>query len=210
MLTKPEPFLRFVRLKPRPAKPRKGLPRTPGRYMFRGVRFEESRGWYQITDAVFAKELSELTHNDREDGVPIFDVMTQEQAQATQARERRSKLKREVEDAEVQTVTPNVSPRARRSSNAITTSDVRPEAEPVAEPAMIDPDPEGEELDSEGVPDEMIGKLTDSDDLGDGTTQELDDGDDLLDGEREPRAPKVVATKPPVSRKKAPTKKKKG
>lgn len=189
----------LVRLKPRPAKPRKGQVKTPSRYMYGGVRFEENKGWYRITDAAFAAELEELTHNDREDGVRIFDVCTPKEAAAIQAKERRNKVRREVEDAEVQTVSPQTR-RARGRSSAVTMDDVQPESDPDAElrrrvrdittpkpkPEMID----GADLDDEGdEADEGDGELGRLD--GDEIDQELDDADDLLDGTREPEAPKV-------------------
>lgn len=197
-MSKPTEY--FVRLKPRPAKPRKGLPRTPSRYMIDGVRFEEAKGWYRITDAAFAQKLRKLTHNDREDGFRIFDVADEDQAREIQARERRSKKKRDVEDAEFQTVTPQArrSPRPSRSS-AVTLDDVKPE---VAEPAMID-GADGEDDDGDPDDDERveIGRIE-----GD-VEQELDDDDDLLDGTREPRAPKLVESAEPKTRKKGGTKK---
>jgi hypothetical protein len=174
----------LVRLKPRPAKKRKGVPQTPSRYMIEGVRFEEAKGWYRIKDAAFAERLRDLTHNDREDGVSIFDVATPREAEAIQARERRAKVRRDVEDADVQTVAPKVTGRALRSK-AVRVADVTPEAEP--EPAMID-GADGDEDEPEADEPEALGKL-------EGAEQELDDGDDLLEaGGREPRPPKVTPT----------------
>lgn len=179
----------FVRLKPRPQKKRKGVPQTPSRYMIRGVRFEEARGWYRITDVAFARELKALTHNDREDGIPIFDVCTPSEAEAIKVKERRARTRVDVEDAEVQTVSPQAR-RARARAGAVTTADARPEVEE-AEPAMVDGADGDEEIDPDddgtGGEVEALGKLDD------GPAQELDDGDDLLEqGGREPRAPKLV------------------
>lgn len=179
-----------ARLKPRAAKTRKGVPQTPARYMFRGVRFEEAKGWYKITDAELARELRELTHNDREDGIAIFDVCTPAQAGEIQKRESRARTRVAAEDAELQTVTP-IARRTSARAGAITTSDVVPVAD------MADPDPDGTELDEEDAVDgaEPIGRLPD------GPPQELDDGDDLLDdGAREPRAPKVTDAPSPTPR----------
>lgn len=177
----------YVRLKPRPSKPRKGVPRTPGRYMIQGVRFEEEKGWYRIRDAAFAEVLRNLTHNDREDGVAIFDVATQAEAEAIQARERRSKTRREVADAEVQTVSPSTR-RNRRGEiipreASVTAKDTRPEAEP----AMIDgADGEDDAPTDTDETDTELGKLAG------GVEQELDDDDSLLDdNSREPKAPVV-------------------
>lgn len=200
-----QPTEYYVRLKPRPAKPRKGVARTPSRYMIDGVRFEEAKGWYRITDAAFAAKLRELTHNDRDDGVLIFDVASPDEAKAIQARERRSKTKREVEDAETQSVTPQArrSPRPNRSS-AISNRDVRPEVEE-PEPAMIDGADGDEDLEGGDDEAEALGKLEG------GREQDLDDGDDLLnEGGREPRAPRVKPSEEsavPKTRKKAPAKK---
>lgn len=200
----------LVRLRPRPAKPRKGVANTPARYMIRGVRFEESKGWYKVPDPAFAEELRELTHNGREDGVRIFDVCTPKEAAAIQAKERRSKVRRDVEDAEVQTVTPTARARARRS--AVSMDDVRPEGddeELTQPPEMID----GADLDDDDDLDEEGDEDLDADALGrleGGLEQELDDGDDLLDGEREPEAPKIrqTAQSPaPQTRKKSASKK---
>lgn len=204
----------LVRLRPRPAKPRKGVANTPARYMIRGVRFEESKGWYKVPDPAFAEELRELTHNGREDGVRIFDVCTPKEAAAIQAKERRSKVRRDVEDAEVQTVTPTARARARRS--AVSMDDVRPEGgdeELTQPPEMIDgadlddADLDDDDLDEEGDEDldaDALGRLEG------GLEQELDDGDDLLDGEREPEAPKIRQTaqsQAPQTRKKSASKK---
>lgn len=191
----------FVRLKPRPQKKRKGVPQTPSRYMIRGVRFEEARGWYRITDVAFARELKALTHNDREDGIPIFDVCTPAEAEAIKVKERRARTRVDVEDAEVQTVSPQAR-RARARAGAVTTADARPEVEE-AEPAMIDGADGDDEIDpnDDGTGEEVeaLGKLDD------GPAQELDDGDDLLEaGGREPRAAKKGSSKKAGSKKSEP------
>ena len=181
----------YVRLKPRALKRRKGLPQTPSRYMYAGIRFEEVKGWYRIEDAELAKVLARLTHNDREDGLLIFDVLDGEAARALEEKERRSTRTRAQVDnaAEIVTVTPKTRRMAGRAS-AVSVGDIRPEAE------MID-GAEGEteeEFEDEAEP---IGKLTDGE-----PDQELDDADDLLDGTREPRAPKLTETAAPQTRKK--------
>jgi hypothetical protein len=177
-----------VRLKPRPAKPRKGVPQTPGRYMIDGVRFEEARGWYTLTDEVFVEKLREITHNDkpeREGGILIFDVMTRAEAEAMEKREQRDKTKRSVEASDEQRVARRVHRHEKPStSGAISTNDVNPSK-------MQDP--------AEGTEDANIGAEGDADTSGDselgkieGGEQELDDSDDLLEeGGREPRAPVV-------------------
>jgi hypothetical protein len=117
----------LVRLKPRTSKRRKGVPLTPERYMIRGVRFDEERGWYRITDAEFAEQLRGLTHNDREDGVQIFDVCTAKEAAALQDREKRTTPKRSVEDANALNVesASRVTPRGARElrGGAVTRAD---------------------------------------------------------------------------------------
>lgn len=177
-------FTVLVRLKPLPSKARKGIPRTPSRYSIRGQRFDEKLGWYTINDRVFAEELRALTHNDREDGFPIFDVCTQAEANALEAREKRAPVRRDVETA----VAVGRPARAVARAGAVTVNDVKP---------MIDgadgDEVEGDEVEGDGdgdgdefaETDSVIGKI-------EGGTQELDDGDDLLTSNREPRAPKIT------------------
>lgn len=187
----PTPTEFLVRLKPRPSKKRKGVSQTPARYMIKGIRFDEARGWYRITDAEFARELRRITHNDRPDGVLIFDVTTAEHAREIEKEEARSKTRSAADDAQhVQTVQP-VSRRTSARANALTTQDA------TAEPVMLDPDPEGDELESasedgdDELGEDVIGRLSD------GPEQDLDDGDDLLDDDsREPAAPVITSAVP--------------
>lgn len=175
----------FVRLKPRGAKRRKGIPLTPERYMYRGQRFEASKGWYTITDEDLANDLSKLTHNDREDGVLIFDVCTKEQARQLEAREKAVSETRSVDAAE----------RVGRGSRvtrdrAVKVEDVKPRK--VEQPPMIDgAEDEDDLVDGDDIDDtgSEIGKIVDGN-----ITQEVDDDDDLLEGKREPRETKVTVT----------------
>lgn len=188
----PAKFL--VRLKRRALKRRKGIPQTPDRYMIQGVRFEEKKGWYIVRDKAFADVLRDLTHNDREDGIPIFDVCTPAEAEAIQAREKRVAERRDVDDAQV--IGRAARPRALREQ-AVKTDEIKPNPEP-SPVVMIDgADDENEDLSGEGDEAELedvdLGRL-------DGATQEVDDGDDLLDpGGRAPRAPRVVIDTPAES-----------
>jgi hypothetical protein len=182
----------YARLKPRPKHARKGVPRTPGRYMIHGVRFSVEKGWVKITDDTLLAELRTQTHNNREDGAPIFDICTKKEAEAIDAREKRAGVERtSVADA---TEAP-AARRARSRSGALSSADTKPE------PAMIDgADGEEEETEETESGDETLGRV------GNGPAQELDDGDDLLEsGGRTPRAPKVVKVEKPASRRKAAT-----
>lgn len=183
----------FVRLKPRATKKRKGVPQTPERYMIHGLRFEEARGWYRIVDRELAKELRLLTHNDREDGILIFDVVTKEEAERIQASERRSKVRLEVADADI--IATPVS-RASRRAGAVTTADTKFEAES----AMIDPAPDGEEDDEDGdMSAEPIGALPADDDPEDlGGQSDEDEGADA-----EPERAKPAASPPARARRAA-------
>jgi hypothetical protein len=166
---------RLVRLRPRSGK--KNAARFPLRYTINGIRFEAERGWYRLTDLAFAAKLKALRlHEEDPDSPRIFDVCTEEEALALQAKEKRSQTRRDVEDADAISAK-DVAPVKGRRARAVTAADATGKADPEpeegggddedladGEPAMIDPDPDGEDLaeggdDQEGV--EAVGKLDD-------------------------------------------------
>lgn len=154
--------VRYVRIKPYDA--RKGYLRR--RTMIEGVRFDVDRGWYKIADLDFAERLAdELQDPNDPESKYVFDVCTKEEAQKIDARERGRTGRSFVEEADA---SGNTSVPRRR--NDMTTEDVKtrrggkaktegwPEdmADPKS-PKMIDPDPDGKELDA---PDPENGKAS--------------------------------------------------
>lgn len=107
-----EPLL--VRLKPLNQK--KGI--LVERYTYKGIQFQEKRGWYSIKNHEFAEELTELHQVHGDESTPkLFDVCTREQAMALESKEKRKKgAKATVEEAEENT--------PRQLRNTITTRDV--------------------------------------------------------------------------------------
>lgn len=75
--------MKFVRIRPF-NKQRGQLTR---RYVFRGFRFEESSGWYQVPDDVADALQGMLTFPDNPDSKPVFDVCTEEEAKAMSVRD---------------------------------------------------------------------------------------------------------------------------
>lgn len=125
----------LVRLKP--YNERKGhLVRV---YMIGGWRFLEERGWYEVPEALVEqlqlRELHQAHYN--EDSPALFDVCTPEQAERLEEKER---AREEREKATARKPTPIESAKAS-SSRDLSTADLTPT------PKMIDPDPDGEELD---------------------------------------------------------------
>jgi hypothetical protein len=76
---------KLVRLKPHD--PKKG--HVIRRYTAFGVRFEEARGWYKVSDEV-AAYLATVHQRPGDDDSPLaFDVCTEEEAQRLEAAEKR-------------------------------------------------------------------------------------------------------------------------
>lgn len=122
------------------------------RYMFEGQRYDADRGWYEVS-ARTAKKLKKLNqdHYDPE-SPPIFDVASKEDAVKLEEQEARA--------AERATAKrPNITDRriARRQqrnpgTGALTTRDIERQRQARHEDAeMLDPDPDGEELEDEDL-----------------------------------------------------------
>ena len=116
-------------------------------YMIAGLRFDVDRGWYEVDDAL-AEELSKLTQNyDDPESPELFDVVTKEKA------EQMEQAEADAEERAKATARRPASPSAGRPSRSSRTSDERGDlsssdvATATTEPpAMLDPDPDGEEL----------------------------------------------------------------
>lgn len=115
-------------------------------YMIDGVRFYEERGWYEVSDSL-ADKLRDL-HQDHYDldSPLLFDIMTPEQAeqleQAELDREANAKATARRPATPVNT-RPQRAARVAEETGDLTSAEVVGKP---AVPAMIDPDPEGEEL----------------------------------------------------------------
>lgn len=131
------------------------------RYMFEGQRYDADRGWYEVSKRT-AEKLKKLNQDHYDpDSPPVFDVCTKDEAVQVEEREARA--------AERATaVRPNVTNRAARrqqrgaagTAGAFTTRDldrVRKAREEDAE--MLDPDPDGLELEEDEGVETNIGRL---------------------------------------------------
>jgi len=86
---------KLVRLKP--YDPKRG--HVLRRYTAFGVRFDESRGWYRVSDEV-AAYLASVHEQPGLDYTPLaFDVCTEEEALAVEAREKKEQEERAVASA---------------------------------------------------------------------------------------------------------------
>lgn len=150
----------FVRLKP--YNPRKGYVRR--RQMVEGVRFDVDHNWYRIDDHAFAERLRAMTQDDADpDSAALFDVCTEAEARAIQERERERKGAASVDDA----VASKPETARKRSASTVTTKDAKASADwpedMNGDQPMIDPDPNGDELDGDPTPPRAseIGKIPD-------------------------------------------------
>lgn len=109
----------LVRIPPR--NPKRGY--TARRAMFRGKRYEESHGWYEL-DPRYAAEMAELRQQGRrhDDARPLFQVVTRDEARKITKREGRAGTRVGAHPDEAHPHTP--------------LRDEKPR------PAMIDPDPD--------------------------------------------------------------------
>ncbi len=86
---------KLVRLKP--YDPKRG--HVLRRYTAFGIRFDESRGWYRVSDEV-ANYLAAVREQPGLDYTPLaFDVCTEEEALAVEAREKKEQEERAVASA---------------------------------------------------------------------------------------------------------------
>ena len=106
----------LVRLKPHD--PRRG--HLLRRYTYRGIKFQEERGWYRVEKSV-ADYLRDVRQTPGDEHAPLaFDVCTPEEAQALDAREKEATVTRKA-------ATDDIKLSAARAEGAVTTEDL-PEA----------------------------------------------------------------------------------
>lgn len=111
---------KLVRLKP--YDPKRG--HVLRRYTAFGVRFEESRGWYRVSDEV-AEYLGKVRQQPGLDYTPLaFDVCTEEEAVALETREKREQEERAIASAPNVATAQDVSAVAPRSRGDLTTADL--------------------------------------------------------------------------------------
>lgn len=107
----------LVRLKP--YDPRRG--HVLRRYTYRGIKFHEERGWYRVDKAV-ADYLREVRQVPSDEYSPVaFDVCTDDEAKALDAKDKKATAKRKAATDEITVSEP-------RSEGAVTTDDL-PEAD---------------------------------------------------------------------------------
>ena len=113
----------LVRLKPHD--PRRG--QLLRRYTYRGIKFQEERGWYRVEKSV-ADYLRDVRQTPGDEHAPLaFDVCTPEEAQALDAREKEATVTRKA-------ATDDIKLSAARTEGAVTTEDL-PEAATASAPA---------------------------------------------------------------------------
>ena len=113
----------LVRLKPHD--PRRG--HLLRRYTYRGIKFQEERGWYRVEKSV-ADYLRDVRQTPGDEHAPLaFDVCTPEEAQALDAREKEATVTRKA-------ATDDIKLSAARAEGAVTTEDL-PEATTASAPA---------------------------------------------------------------------------
>jgi len=106
----------LVRLKPHD--PRRG--HLLRRYTYRGIKFQEERGWYRVEKSV-ADYLRDVRQTPGDEHAPLaFDVCTPEEAQALDAQEKEATVTRKA-------ATDDIKLSAARTEGAVTTEDL-PEA----------------------------------------------------------------------------------
>lgn len=128
---------KFVRLKP--FNPKRGY--KIRRYHIGGILFREDRGWYRMRDEALLAKLERLTQDPSDpDSKPLFDICSEKEAMALDDKEQVKEGRAAPKQAQA------VAPR----STTVTTKDVKPAKETdvaeIEQPAMLDPDPDGEEL----------------------------------------------------------------
>lgn len=111
---------KLVRLKP--YDPKRG--HVLRRYTAFGVRFDESRGWYRVSDEV-AEYLGKVRQQPGLDYTPIaFDVCTEEEALALETREKREQEERAIASAPNVATAHDVSALNPRTRGDLTTADL--------------------------------------------------------------------------------------
>jgi hypothetical protein len=131
--------MKLVRIKP--YDPRRK--RVTRRYHVRGVLFREENGWYKVDDE-FAEFLSKQSHDSADPEAPtIFDVCEPDEAEAIDFKEQQRNVRATAANAEVVTAKEAVA---------------KPKEFEV-KPAMIDPDPEGLEVENDDEA-ENVGRVS--------------------------------------------------
>jgi len=117
---------KLVRLKP--YNPKRGC--VIRRYTVYGFRFEETRGWYEVsgTVAAYLETIHQIPTD--ENSPKAFDVCSPKEAQVVENAERKAT------DEKARASEPNLaaSPRVMSGSGDLTTADLRHEPEPEPEP----------------------------------------------------------------------------
>jgi len=136
---------RHVRIRPG----RKGF--KVKRYCYKGTIYDAVRGWYRVPQHL-AEELAELHQDEYDEESPmLFDVVTQERAAEIDENEKAAVERataaapNQVEPGRRRTVVTRAG-RERVGSGDLTTADLPENQE--REGAMLDPDPDGEELEA--------------------------------------------------------------
>ena len=110
----------LVRLKP--YDPRRG--HRLRRYTYRGIKFQEERGWYRVDKAV-ADYLREVRQVATDEHAPLaFDVCTADEAKTLDAKEKDAATPRKTADDDIKLS-------EARSDGAVTTSDLPDDSKPV-------------------------------------------------------------------------------
>lgn len=111
---------KLVRLKP--YDPKRG--HVLRRYTAFGVRFDETRGWYRVSDEV-AQYVGKVRQQPGLDYTPLaFDVCTEEEALALETREKREQEERAIASAPNVATAHDVSAVAPRNNGDLTTADL--------------------------------------------------------------------------------------
>jgi hypothetical protein len=109
----------LVRLKPHD--PRRG--HRLRRYTYRGIKFQEERGWYRVDKAV-ADYLREVRQVATDEHAPLaFDVCTADEAKALDAKEKDANTPRKTADDDIKVS-------EARGDGAVTTSDLPDDPKP--------------------------------------------------------------------------------
>jgi len=123
----------LVRLKPHD--PRRGY--VLRRYTYRGIKFHDERGWYRVEKAVadYLRQIRQVAGD--EHSPPAFDVCTDDEAKAVDAREKEGAVPRAAATDDIKLSaarSDQPAAPAARTEGAVTTEDL-PEAATASAPA---------------------------------------------------------------------------